>query len=286
MADNTQEILDKMIVRKEAEADLNGLTSVSQSALWRLIMFVCASAINEFETLKESFLQEIKDTAKVAISGTSEWWQSEVLKFQYDETPGNEQVVQELEPGIVGYPITDSALQVVSRASVTEQSNRRLLIKVAVGEDDNLGPASAAQIIAIQDYSNKVGWTGIPTERRSEEADRLRIDAKIYFSGQFVELNVKTNVILAIQAYLASISVDKFDGTIVVSALIDAIQSVDGVNDVDSQGFSALLRKFTDLPGDNGNILVNRRQETFAGYVVTEDETGVTLEDTLTFILE
>ena len=204
MADNTQEILDKMIVRKEAEADLNGLTSVSQSALWRLIMFICASAINEFETLKESFLQEIKDTAKVAISGTSEWWQSEILKFQYDETPGNEQVVQELEPGIVGYPITDSALQVVSRASVTEQSNRRLLIKVAVGEDDNLGPASAAQIIAIQDYSNKVGWTGIPTEIRSEEADRLRIDAKIYFSGQFVELNVKTNVILAIQAYLAS----------------------------------------------------------------------------------
>ena len=71
MADNTQEILDKMIVRKEAEADLNGLTSVSQSALWRLIMFICASAINEFETLKESFLQEIKDTAKVRFLNSS-----------------------------------------------------------------------------------------------------------------------------------------------------------------------------------------------------------------------
>lgn len=116
------------------------------------------------------------------------------------------------------------------------------------------------------------------------ESDKAKVSLTIYYNGQFVLDNVRTNVKAAIETYFQNISSINFDGILNLNALNDAIQAVPGVTDTDFQNMEVRLRADQFAPGDSNNIIVNREQETFAGYVVPETNTGETLDDTLTFI--
>ena len=283
MARTTQEILDTMIARKDAEAALNGLTSSSQSAIWRLIMFICAATINIFEQLMDVQEAEIDTAARNAIGATGSWIQNKVLNFQYSDDPNNPQIAQETEPGVINYPVIDESLRIITRSSVKQQANKEVLIKTAKG-DDLIEPLEAAQLAALQDYGKLWAVAGLDYRFISLESDKAKITLTIYYNGQYVLDNVKTNVKAAIETYFKDISSINFDGILNLNALNDAIQAVPGVNDTDFQGLTVRLRADQFTPGDSNNIIVNRQQETFAGHVVPETNTGETLDDTLTFI--
>ena len=284
MARSTQEIYEGLVQSKESESSLDGLTSTSQVALWSNILWVVAAAIHIFEQLMDSLVSEVETKARTAVSMTDSWAQNKILEFQYDETPGNEQVAQETSPGVIGYPVVNESLRIITRAAVKEQTDRKVLLKVAKGTD-SLSALSNDEQNAAQGYANKFNPAGVPYTILSLEADRCRIDANIFYSGQFVESNVKAAVIVAIEGYFESISVDDFDGVININKLIDSVQAVEGVVDIDSQNMVVTLRAEQSVPGDSDNIIIEREQETFAGYVIGEDAAGVTLEDTLTFTL-
>ena len=60
MARTITEIFNDMVARKDAEASLSGLTSASQSAIWRLLFWVQAQSINLFEQLMDALKVEIQ----------------------------------------------------------------------------------------------------------------------------------------------------------------------------------------------------------------------------------
>lgn len=280
MARTTTDIYNDMITRKDAEADLNGLTSASQSALWRLLFWVQAQSINLFEQLMDALQVEIQTIADNSIAGSAAWVQNQVLLFQYDA--GNPQVLQIIN-GLPAYAIVDPALRIVKSASVKEGVNRIVFIKAAKDEGSGLEPLDTNELNALKSYVVNVGFAGIPYVVQSDSPDRCQFTGSVYYKGQYVAATVKTNVITAINNYLLALP---FDGVIEFNKVIDAVQSVEGVNDIDTQNAVLKIRGFSIAADDPRVITVERSQETAAGYIIEEDTAGFTFDDTITMVLD
>jgi hypothetical protein len=280
MARTTTDIYNDMITRKDAEADLNGLTSASQSAIWRLLFWVQAQSINLFEQLMDALTVEIQLIADNSIAGSAAWLQNTVLLFQYDA--GDPQVLQIID-GLPQYSTVNPALRIVKNASVKEGVNRIVFVKAAKDEGSGLEALSVDELAALDSYVINIGFAGIPYVVQSDSPDRCQFTASIYYKGQYVATSVKEAVIESINAYLLDLP---FDGVIEFNKVIDAVQSVEGVNDIDTQNAVLKIRGFSISADDPRVITVARSQETAAGYIIEEDTAGFTFDDTLTMVLD
>ena len=280
MARTTTDIYNDMISRKDAEADLAGLTSASQSAIWRLLFWVQAQSINLFEQLMDSLQTDIQLIADNSIAGSAAWLQNEVLEFQYDAS--DPQVLQIIN-GLPQYTTVDPDLRIVKNASVKEGTNRIVFIKAAKDSGSGLEALSVDELAALSSYVVNIGFVGIPYVVQSDSPDRCQFTASIYYTGQYVAANVKADVITAIDNYLLALP---FDGVIEFNKVIDAVQTVEGVNDIDTQNAVLKIRGFSIAADDYRVITVERSQETAAGYIIEEDTAGYTFDDTLTMILD
>jgi hypothetical protein len=254
------------------------LTSTSKRAIWRLWAFVCATAIAILEQLMDQNKVEVETLVSQAAPGTPQWLQAQVFKFQYSSTVP--QVIQliNLAPQ---YPTVDPTLRIVTRCSVTTDLANVVTIKAAKEEPPTA--LASLELDALTSYINQIGVAGVQYNVVSLAADRLYVQAQVYYTGLFSSV-IKTNVILAIDNYLASIP---FNGQIKVSELEEAILDVDGVNDVILQN---VIARAEASPFGTGTALVSsqalasRLWPTLAGYAISEDTAGQTLADSLTFI--
>lgn len=282
MARTIKEIQNEIIASKDAETELNGLNSPSGVAIWRLWTRILATAINIHEQFIDLAILEMEQIARESIAGTADWLQQRILEFQYSAT--EPQVISINDQGIATYPILDESLRIVSRASVSETPNGRVLVKVAKG-DTTLEPLGTDEINALIGYLDRLSFVGTPIDTISLEPDRLRVEGTILFSGEFVGSLVKINVITAINDYLASISIDNFDGKVIREKLIDAIQLVPGVVGIDTVNVRLNGRQAQDPLGGGSNVSIVRDYETFAGYIIEEDTVGNTFDDLITMQL-
>lgn len=284
MARTVTEIQNEIITN--VNTDLPSLTSSSQTALWRLWTYIVAVAIAVHEQLwdaKEVDLQAIADSAQV---GTAQWLQAQALKFQYDAADPQVLTVVNFAPV---YPVVDTSLQIVSVCSVSQQTNRRVVVKVA--KDDGLGgltPLSATELSAFRSYIKAIQFAGTSVSVNSTDADRLYIDMEVFYDGQYVQTDVKNNLKTAINTYLLNLD---FDGVVNKTALIDVMQAVAGVEDIKLNVLRGRTASDTVGSVDNTTIfnlssgINNRFYETSAGYVILEDTATYEFDDTVTFTL-
>jgi hypothetical protein len=254
------------------------LTSTSKRAIWRLWAFVVATAIAILEQLMDQNKVEVETLVSQAAPGTPQWLQAQVFKFQYSSTVP--QVIQliNLAPQ---YPTVDPSLRIVTRCSVTTDLANIVTIKTAKNEPPEA--LASLELAALASYVNLEGVAGIQYNVVSLPPDRLYVGAQVYYTGLFSSV-IKTNVILAIDAYLASIP---FNGQIKVSELEETILDVDGVNDVILQNVVARADSTAFGSGTalvSGNTVNSRLWPTLAGYAISEDTAAQTLADSLTFI--
>lgn len=283
MARTIDEIQTEIINAKNADANLSALNSPSAVAIWRLWTRITAGAIETEEQLWDVFKAELEQIAREAVPGTADWLQKRVLEFQYSAT--NPQIITVID-GKASYPTIDATLRIITRAAVIEQSNNRVLVKVA--KDDGAGgltPLSSQEILALTSYLDAIGFVGIAIDTSSLFADRLRFQGVVYFNGQYVEATVKAAVIVAIEAYLSSVSINDFNGAIVREQIIDAIQAVEGVTGVDTLNVSLIARP-SSTPLTGATVTVQRTYVTAAGYIIQEDTAGNTFDDLITMTLE
>lgn len=231
---------------------------------------VIAININILEQFLDTYVAELEAIAASAVPGTSAWLQEKLFEFQYDAT--TPQYVQ-LVNLIPQYLIVDQTLRIISRASVIESGNGRLNIKVATSEPPVA--LSGPQITALETYLDTIEPAGPQIKVTSLNADRLFVDAEIFYDGQFVA-SIQTDVELAINNYLASLN---FDGIVFVSKLQDAIQAVNGVKDVLINQVKA--RK--EATPYSGATVVTRYWTTVAGYIIEEDTSGHTFNDSIIY---
>ena len=280
MARSIVEIKQQMIVQKNAQASLSGLTSTSQTALWNLYIFLVAAAINIFEQILDLFKADIEAVATRSYPGSAAWIQDRVFKFQYDFS--NPQYVQlNTTDFSVNYPVVNSALQIVTRCSVSTLITKTVLVKVA--KNDPPEALDANEQTALLSYLYDIGFAGINYTVLSTDPDRMSVAGTIYYNGQFSS-TIQASVIAALDNYLATLP---FDGQVSVQGATDAIQAVTGVNDValtevgvrrESVAYASRTKIYDLSAGVNLRVY-----STYAGYIIQEDDSGHTFTDTLTF---
>ena len=277
MARTIEQIQASIITNIQATPELSGL-SVSNRAIWRLFSYVVAVAILLLEQIMDVFKAENETKISSATPNTSNWLTSKVFQFQYSAT--NPQIVQ-LNNLVASYPVIDASLQIISRCSVVTTLSNKVLIKVAKQEPPVA--LSSGELSALQGYINTIGVAGVTYNCISQDADRVYVNADIFYEGQY-SATIQGTVVNAINTFLASLP---FNGQLKISDLELAIRNTTGVNDV--------LIKDVKVRGEsitfsNGTFLIQNKTTisrlfpTISGYIIEEDTTGYTFADSLNFI--
>lgn len=283
MARTLQQILDEITNRIQTDPEVAPFIDVntpSKVAEWKLWRYIVAVSIYLHEQLWDILKGELELIALRAVPGTAAWLQRQVLLFQYSLT--TPQVVVLVD----GYPTYNpilTELRIVKRCSVKQQIDRLVIVKVAKQDSmGNLIPLVMTELNSLKGYVAKIQFAGTKINVISLVSDKLYIQADIYYDGEYVDSVVKTNVILAVENYLATLS---FDGVLSNSGLEDAMQSVAGVKDVVLR--QVIARPDTTAITDPGTIKlifpnyteVKKDYETAAGYVIRENTATYKLED-------
>jgi hypothetical protein len=220
----------------------------------------------------DAYKTEVEEIAASAIPGTSEWVKEKVDEFQYSaETPQFIQLINLIPT----YTVVDSDLQIITRSSVIENGNGRITVKVAKSEPPVA--LSTNEVTALEEYLDIIVPAGPVITVQTFNADRLYVDATVYYNGQFVE-SIQSDVEAAINNYLATLD---FNGVVLISKIQDAIQAVTGVNDVVINQVKA--RREAVVFGSA--TIVARQWTTVAGYIVEEDTSGQTFADSITYLV-
>lgn len=282
MARTIQQIEDQITTTIQSDPVVNthiDATSPSKTAEWSLWRYIVAVCINFLEQKFDIFKEELELIALRAVPGTAQWLQRQVLNFQYSATIPQVVILKDFYPT---YDPVLPELRIIKRCSVKQQADRVVLVKVAtVDAMGNLIPVPTVPFNSLKGYVSKIQFAGTKVTLLTKNADRVYLQLDIYYDGEYVESTVKTNVILAVENYLATLT---FDGVFSNSSLEDAIQKVAGVKDVVLK--NVITRQDTVLITDPGTVKlvqnyleVKKDYETSAGYMIREDTATYKLED-------
>lgn len=255
----------------------------SKVSVFNVIIYTVSLAMFTLETMIDILTANIQAIADSAVSGNAKWLQRQILNFQHPD-------VVTMVNFVPTYAPVDETHRIVTRCSVKQLSSGIVSIKVAKGTPPSLGPLSGTELTALQDYyfgtstTQGIGFAGVRTTFVNLDPDRMRIQATVYFFGQYVQATVQAAVIVAINNFLATFSDTAFDGTVFMIKLVDAIQAVLGVSRVTIDDVKA--RKATVPLGSATSIPVQGSYATVAGYLISEDTSGNTLNDTITMTEE
>lgn len=279
MARTRAEIQATMDAEQTAQTSLSTLNSTSQTAIYTLWKYITSSIINYVEQLWDFYKIDLETIVSNAAVGTNQWFKDRVLKFQYSAS--DPQVLAVDANFAINYPTIDTSLRIITRASVKTTATRTVLIKVA--KSDPPVALDNTEKTSLEGYINDISFAGINYVVSSTSSDKLYLKANIYFDGQY-SATIQTSVIAAINTYLANLS---FDGSLVLSSLFDAIQSVTGVTDcvfidVAARADATAFASKTYLVQTNTTLI--RDYATNAGYIVEETTASNLFTDTLTFI--
>lgn len=244
MARSIQTIYDEIIAEKQSMAALTGLqpaiddsqnlladlTSTSKVAIWRLWAFLMAVALNIHENIFDLHKAEVEALGDTLITGTRQWYQSEAFRWQF----GDSQAWNGVK---FAYPTITPANQIIKFAAVQEGGG---LVLIKVAKDDGSGnPAklTAPELSAFSDFVEEVKFAGTVINKISDDADDIKLNYDVKVSPQI--LNDTTGedvnnpgvfpVVDAINNYFKTLP---FDGIIFLAKITDAIQAVEGVEDV------------------------------------------------------
>lgn len=280
MARTVNEIFAEIVAAKEADANLSSLTSNSTRAIWRLWAFVIAGCIAIFEQIMDIYVSTIETLVSKSPAASTLWIQDKMFNFQYDAT--NPQIVQliDLAPQ---YPVVDATKRIITACSVTSGISNVVNVKIAKGSPYQA--LSGSELSAAQSYINTIGVAGITYTCISLDADKIYIDAEIFYTGQYSAI-IKDSVVNTLNNYLQTLSVTNFDGSIKMSDLEGVIRNVAGVVDVvmnnvkvrdDATAFASgtyLIQNAT---------LLQKAYNSKAGYLIQETDSGHTFADSLVF---
>jgi uncharacterized phage protein gp47/JayE len=184
---------------------------------------------------------------------------------------------------VPGYPTIDTTLQIITRCAVKTTGNNTVKIKVA--KSDPPVVLSALEASSLQGYVAALIPAGVVFQIVNVAADKLYIDADIYYNGQYAA-TISDDVIEAINNYIKSLPAD---GILEISALQNAINDTPGVTDVklntvkaraDATAFASATIVYDLTTSTNLRVW-----PTISASIVEETTVSNTFADTLNFIV-
>lgn len=246
--------------------------SFSSVSLESIMFFIVAACCHVLEVVFEEYVKVVDDKVSMAVVASVPWYYKMAKAFQYgDSLVLNEDTQQ------YGYATIDESKQVVKYAAVRDRGTSvQILVS---GEKDGKPVALSNSVLTVfKEYMNRVKVAGVVLNISSKESDKLSISATISVDPLVMDENgVKLSdgtkpIEEAIENHLKDI---QYGGTFNKTKLINAILSVDGVEDVEL-GTCSYKRdddlSWTTLAGNNyigesGSYIPEKLSETL-NYVV------------------
>ena len=231
MARSIEIIYADILAKKEADPNLDVLSSNSKTAVWRLWLYVTAYAIWTLETLFDVHKSEVSTILAELKPHTARWYRNKALAFQYgfDLYADTDVFVNE---GFTEEQI--SASKIIKYSAVTEAVNEsRLIVKIAT-EDANqeLSPISDPEKESFDSYIEEIRDAGVKITVINYLPDILKLNIKIYYDPLVLTsegvsiLTVKKPVEIALKEFMKELP---FNGELILSALVDKLQKTEGV---------------------------------------------------------
>jgi len=227
-------IHNELLAAKEAEPRLAALNSPSRFAIWRLWLYVVATAIWTLEQLFVRHQNEVQVLIDQNIFGSAEWFVQKVKAFQYGDD-----LVRNLETGGLTYETLDPTKQIITHAAITVARGaiQAATLKVAKTLNGEPNPLSPNELTAVRGYIDRLQPPGATIVVNSLPADIVRLRLDIYYNPLFEVSKLQIEVENAVQSYFDALP---FDAQILKSKIADTILAgVSGVNDVVIARFEA-----------------------------------------------
>lgn len=221
----------EMILAKEANQSLEGLTSTSKTSIWRMMLYIMAYAVEQIAQLFTLHRSEIDTKISTQKTHRLPWIQSLYLNFQYgfelikekDLFDNNGAIDEEIE-----------ASKIIKYCAVNESSTgREVIIKIATEKDNVLSPLEADKIESIYEYTKRVKGTGIPYRIINYLPDRLKLNIRIIRDPLVINANGmditsgKYPVQEALQEFMKELP---FNGELRIQDLANKLEAVKGVD--------------------------------------------------------
>lgn len=236
----------------ETDPNLGLVNSPSKVADWNLWVDIFAYIAYLLHGMWITYKQQLEEAALRAIPHNKYWYATKSKAFQYGD------VLDGTTGGII-YPVIDLSKQIIKVASVKE-SQGGLIIKVAKEDNGNLVALDSSELTAFDGYINNIKDAGVFSSVVSQNADLLKLEADIYYNSIIPIADIRAATEQAIVNYLINFP---FDGIFRRTALVDAIQAVQGVIDVKIKTCEISVN-YTTTPNFNA---VDVFYETIAGYI-------------------
>lgn len=251
MARTISEIQQEIIIAKENSIELGSLNSASQTAIWRLWVYVVSVAHFALESLWDIFKVEVNELVASRRLGTPSWYVSIAKEFQLGDDL--------LETGL--YAVIDESKRIITRASFKEDDLESVLtLKVAKGDVSPVALESE-ELSQFRTYIEELKFAGTKISVVSLNADLLRGSLTVYYDGILNANATLANIQEATRNYLKELP---FDGTLLRNELIERIRDVPGVQDCE----------VVNLRGVQGSVsyTIPRLYESQAGYIELDEE--------------
>jgi len=269
MSRKINDIYEQMLSAKQAESSLQGLTSNSLTAIWRLLLYVAAVGVWVVEEQFAMFRAELTDLLESKKPGTLMWYRQQALNYRH----GADILIDGYG---VFYAAADETPRLLAECSVRE-SGTGLIIKVAKLVGADLAPLAAGEYDSFVYYMSLIKYAGTPLRFINSLPNLLKLQAIIYYdplyiAGNGASLQTGTRQVdQAIEAYLQELP---FDGRLQNNDLIAAMRKVAGVRDV---ALTTIAHQFAD--NDYANIITSHIAE--SGYFAID--TAYPLADNLIY---
>ncbi|WP_260262909.1 nucleotidyltransferase [Elizabethkingia occulta] len=227
-----EEIFSQIITEKERQESLNGLTSTSKTAIWRLLFYIVAFAIYTHEQIFGIHASEIAELLKQEKAHTLHWYGKKAKSFQYafplqpdsdifDNTGKTEDEIE--------------ASKIIKYAAISEDSEEsRLILKVATENGGKLAPITESQAESFKQYVSEYRDAGVKITVINYLPDILTLNIKIFRDSKILDgngyhkLQGNQPVNEAINEFMKELP---FNGELMLNKLIDKLQKVEGVID-------------------------------------------------------
>lgn len=279
-------IKQQMIDAKNADSNLSGLNSPSQTALWNLYFYVVAVCISLFEQLLVVFQNdELEPLITSVAPNTPLWLQNQMFLFQYSATDPQYINIVDYKPQ---YPTVDATLRIITACSVTTATTGLVTVKIA--KSSPFVALASSELAAAKAYLAQITAAGINPLVLSANADELYISGTVYYDAQFPQSVVAANITAGVLAYTQGLNAEgSLTGQTENSDIIAAIIACAGVKDFSPLNIWARVNTVTWLDGSvtkciNAGQINSRNYTTFAGYIIPTQTAGYTLTDGLTYV--
>ena len=261
----------RILDAKALEPTLAFLNS-SRASVYNSWAYITAVTISVIDNLIDVFSVEVEERVNKSYVGTKFYIREKVLQFQNGDFIQLQTDLNNANYGNFYYLVPDSEKNIITRVSVTTSVNKTVLIRVAK-ESDPIA-LTTPEKNNLQGYVSTIFPAGIQYIVQSTNADRIKLDAKVYYEGNY-SATIQDDVITSLNNYFTNLSsASNFGGTFYLSDLDVAIRNTTGVRNILFQNVIMRTYAGTFTGGSvlvENNTVLNPSYNSVSGYIKQDD---------------